>query len=156
MANITVKNIPADLYEHLKESAGANHRSINGEIIACIERAVGSRKIDVEAVLAEGSPVAREVEGTTDHRCGVDRGQERRTSMIVVDTNVISYFYLSGERSEQAQRALRKDPHWVAPWLWRSEFRNVLILYVRSRQLTLDGGARNHGQVAASDVRPGT
>ena len=51
MANITVKNIPADLYEHLKESAVANHRSINGEIIACIERAVGSPSIDVEAVL---------------------------------------------------------------------------------------------------------
>ena len=53
MANITVKNIPADLYEHLKASAGANHRSINGEIIACIERVVGSPKIDVEAVLEE-------------------------------------------------------------------------------------------------------
>jgi antitoxin FitA len=53
MANITVKNIPADLYEHLKESAGANHRSINGEIIACIERAVGSPRIDVEQVLAD-------------------------------------------------------------------------------------------------------
>ena len=37
MASITVKNIPADLYEHLKESAGANHRSLNGEIIACLE-----------------------------------------------------------------------------------------------------------------------
>jgi antitoxin FitA len=52
MATITVKNIPADLYEHLKESAGANHRSLNGEIIACIERAVGSHRIDPEAFLA--------------------------------------------------------------------------------------------------------
>jgi plasmid stability protein len=38
MASITVKNIPSDLYEQLKESAVANHRSLNGEIIACIER----------------------------------------------------------------------------------------------------------------------
>jgi len=52
MANITVKNIPPDLYGHLKESAVANHRSINGEIIACIERGVGSRAADPEAVLA--------------------------------------------------------------------------------------------------------
>ena len=63
MANITVKNIPADLYEHLKESAGANHRSINGEIIACIERAVGSRKIDVEAVLEEARRLREEIGG---------------------------------------------------------------------------------------------
>jgi len=58
--------------------------------------------------------------------------------MIVVDTNVISYFYLSGQRSEQAQRALAIDPQWIAPWLWRSEFRNVLILNVRLRHLTLE------------------
>ena len=35
----------------LKESAGANHRSIDREIIACIERAVGGERIDVEAIL---------------------------------------------------------------------------------------------------------
>lgn len=58
--------------------------------------------------------------------------------MIVVDTNIISYFYLRGDRSEQAYRARQKDPHWVAPWLWRSEFQNVLILCVRKRNLTLN------------------
>ena len=63
MANITVKNIPADLYEHLKESAGANHRSINGEIIACIERAVGSQRIDVEAILAEARQLREKWKG---------------------------------------------------------------------------------------------
>lgn len=57
--------------------------------------------------------------------------------MIVVDTNIISYFYLRGARSEQAQRALQKDPHWIAPLLWRSEFRNVLTLSIRGRHLTL-------------------
>ena len=58
--------------------------------------------------------------------------------MIVVDTNVISYFYLAGERSEQAQQAMQKDPEWAVPRLWRSEFRNVLVLQVRSRHLTLE------------------
>jgi len=57
--------------------------------------------------------------------------------MIVVDTNIIVYLYLSGERSEQAQRLLRKDPQWAAPLLWRSEFRNVLALYLRKRLLDL-------------------
>jgi predicted nucleic acid-binding protein len=56
--------------------------------------------------------------------------------MIVVDTNVIAYLYLTGERSGQAEQALRKDAEWAAPLLWRSEMRNVLAQYVRRKQLT--------------------
>ena len=52
MATITVKHIPDDLYQDLKRLAGANHRSINREVIACIERAVRGRRIDPEIVLA--------------------------------------------------------------------------------------------------------
>lgn len=52
MPTITVKNIPADLYERLKQSAAANRRSINSEIIVYIERAVRSRQIDPDAILA--------------------------------------------------------------------------------------------------------
>lgn len=58
--------------------------------------------------------------------------------MIVVDTNIISYFYISGDRSRQAERLLATDPHWNAPVLWRSEFRNVLSLYLRKSILQLD------------------
>ncbi len=52
MATITVKKIPDELYERLKQAAGANHRSINSEVIVCIERALGVRKDEVEAMLA--------------------------------------------------------------------------------------------------------
>jgi predicted nucleic acid-binding protein len=62
--------------------------------------------------------------------------------MIVADTNLIVYLLVTGERSTQAEQALRHDPHWAAPWLWRSEFRNVLALYVRSRYLALDAAQR--------------
>jgi predicted nucleic acid-binding protein len=51
--------------------------------------------------------------------------------MIVVDTNIIGYLFLTSERSRQAAQALRKDPHWAAPLLWRSEFLNVLTMYIR-------------------------
>jgi antitoxin FitA len=51
MATITVKNIPDDLYANLKQSAAANHRSINGEVISCIERSVSNRSRDPEAIL---------------------------------------------------------------------------------------------------------
>ena len=58
--------------------------------------------------------------------------------MIVVDTNVLAYLLLPGERTEQAERVFRRDPVWAAPRLWRSEFRNVLIVYMRRGLLALD------------------
>lgn len=51
MANFTVKNIPPDLYERLKKAADMNRRSINSEIIVCIEKSVQSRAIDSENFL---------------------------------------------------------------------------------------------------------
>lgn len=51
--------------------------------------------------------------------------------MIVVDTNVIAYLLLEGIRKEQADKVRATDPEWVAPLLWRSEFRNVLAIYMR-------------------------
>lgn len=44
MPTITVKNIPAELYEKLKESAKANRRSINSEIIICIEHVMNTQQ----------------------------------------------------------------------------------------------------------------
>ena len=58
--------------------------------------------------------------------------------MIVVDTNVLVYLLLPGERTEQAERVFRRDPVWAAPRLWRSEFRNVLAVYMRRGLLALD------------------
>jgi predicted nucleic acid-binding protein len=57
--------------------------------------------------------------------------------VIVVDTNVISYLMLKGERTSQAEAVFNKDSDWVAPYLWRSEFRNILALYLRKGYLTL-------------------
>ena len=47
--------------------------------------------------------------------------------MIVVDTNIIAYLHISGEFTPVAIQALEKDPHWIVPPLWQSEYRNVLI-----------------------------
>lgn len=51
MPTITVKNIPPETYARLKQAAQANHRSLNSEIIACIERAVSSQPFDPETTL---------------------------------------------------------------------------------------------------------
>lgn len=64
MGTITVnKNIPDDLYQLLKMRAAINRRSLNSEIIACIERSAHSRKIDSEEVLAD----ARRIRKFTSH-----------------------------------------------------------------------------------------
>ena len=57
--------------------------------------------------------------------------------MIVVDTNVIGYLFLSSEQSILAERTLKKDNEWGAPIIWRSEFRNVLTLYMRKNIIKL-------------------
>jgi len=62
--------------------------------------------------------------------------------MIVVDTNIIGYLYLSSDRSDQAEKALLIDSEWVAPILWRSEFRNVLAIYIRKNILMLEEAVR--------------
>jgi plasmid stability protein len=38
MASLTIKNIPGELYEQLKQAANAHHRSINSELIYCLEK----------------------------------------------------------------------------------------------------------------------
>jgi plasmid stability protein len=38
MASLTIKNIPDNLYEQLKYAANAHHRSINSELIVCLEK----------------------------------------------------------------------------------------------------------------------
>ncbi len=58
--------------------------------------------------------------------------------MIVVDTNIIAYLYISGDKSSQAEQLLTFDSLWNAPILWRSEFRSVLSQYLRKGILSLD------------------
>jgi plasmid stability protein len=53
MATVTVKNIPDDLYARLKSVAVMNRRSVNSEIVMCIDRAVVSRPIDPAKLLEE-------------------------------------------------------------------------------------------------------
>lgn len=56
--------------------------------------------------------------------------------MIVVDTNVLAYLYLPGEHTARAEALLEREPEWMAPVLWRSEFRNILAGYMRRGTLT--------------------
>ena len=58
--------------------------------------------------------------------------------MIVVDTNVICYRWMASPLSRAAERAWLKDPDWIAPMLWRSEFRSALAGALRHKLITAD------------------
>ena len=55
--------------------------------------------------------------------------------MIVVDVNTLAYLWIPGELTPLAESALARDPHWVSPILWRSEFRNILAGFLRRGDL---------------------
>jgi len=57
--------------------------------------------------------------------------------MIVVDSNILAYLWIPGEFSDLADEIYQKDSKWVAPFLWRSEFRNILAGYMRARGMDL-------------------
>ncbi|HLE66242.1 MAG TPA: type II toxin-antitoxin system VapC family toxin [Burkholderiales bacterium] len=66
--------------------------------------------------------------------------------MIVVDSNVVAYFWINGPLTETAQQVRAKDPEWHVPLLWRSELRSILTGYLRDG--TLD--AKQIAQVMAA------
>jgi predicted nucleic acid-binding protein len=80
--------------------------------------------------------------------------------VIVVDTNVIAYAVLPGERTRAAMALAEHDPDWVAPALWRRELRNVLATMMRVRQLSLGHAlaafAAAEALVTDSTVEPST
>ena len=56
--------------------------------------------------------------------------------MIVVDTNIIAYAVLEGEKNAWAGHLWERDNQWVVPALWRHEFLNVLVTTTRSGALS--------------------
>jgi len=52
MATMTIKKLPNDLYERLKVSAERHRRSINAEVIVCLERGLGVAAVHPEDLLA--------------------------------------------------------------------------------------------------------
>jgi plasmid stability protein len=53
MPAITVKNIPDNLYSQLKQSAKMHHRSINSELIVCLEKVLIPQKLSKHGLLAK-------------------------------------------------------------------------------------------------------
>lgn len=74
--------------------------------------------------------------------------------MIVVDTNVLAYAAIPGQSTVNALAALARDPGWVAPALWRSEIRNVLVLEIRFRGMSVGDALAAFGEAEALVTEP--
>ena len=61
MPNLTIKRIPDSLYHKLKERAERHHRSMNSEVIACLEQVLLPTQRDAEALIAEAEALNRKV-----------------------------------------------------------------------------------------------
>ena len=53
-------------------------------------------------------------------------------ALIVVDTNVICYALISGDKTDLALQVDKQDASWNVPLLWRHEFLNVLATSIRA------------------------
>lgn len=51
MATITIKDIPDSLHKALKKRSSMNRRSLNKEVISCLEEVVSPKKISVNDLL---------------------------------------------------------------------------------------------------------
>ncbi len=69
MPTLTLKNIPDFLYIQLKEAAQAHRRSMNSEILYCVEQTLGTHKIDI----SEHLEIARNLREKTIHHPLTDK-----------------------------------------------------------------------------------
>lgn len=78
MPSITIKNIPKSIYSKLKKQAEAQHRSMNSEIIACLERSVEPKRVSPDEVLRQARMMREKVRGSLsaeEIRDSIDQGR---------------------------------------------------------------------------------
>jgi len=67
MASITLKNIPDNLYDKLKMTANIHHRSINSEMIHCLELVLMPKTLAVNERLQRAKLIRSNINaGTID------------------------------------------------------------------------------------------
>jgi predicted nucleic acid-binding protein len=55
--------------------------------------------------------------------------------MIVIDTNILAAIWIRSEKTQIARNCIVKDPDWIMPTLWQSEFISVLTQYFKVNHL---------------------
>lgn len=68
----------------------------------------------------------------------------------MVDTNVIAYLLTDSANTSNAKNLINIDNEWHVPFLWRSEFLNVLTMQIRHSDLKQEEAYQKF--IAASDL----
>ncbi len=61
MPALTIKNIPDNLYDKLKKTAQSHHRSLNSEIIHCLETVLAPQKMEVSERLQRAQQLRAQI-----------------------------------------------------------------------------------------------
>ena len=109
MASFTLKNIPEPLLNRVRAAAELHHRSINGEILACLERSFGVA-LEPSELLERARQLRAKSKGPPLTWEEIQAAKVAGPPLIVVDTNVIAGLVLSAKRSDLAERLFEKDP----------------------------------------------
>jgi predicted nucleic acid-binding protein len=64
------------------------------------------------------------------------------TRVILVDTNILAYLMIEGDRTASAQELFERDSDWCSEGFVMVEFSNVIATYVRTGALRQAQGSR--------------
>jgi antitoxin FitA len=62
--NITIRDIPDEIYDKLKKQAELHQRSINSEVIFCLKQMVRSHRPDPDQVIARAKKLKQQAKGS--------------------------------------------------------------------------------------------
>lgn len=62
--------------------------------------------------------------------------------MVLVDTNILAYLMIEGDRTAAAQKLFERDSDWCSEAFVMVEFSNVIATYVRTGALTQSQGTK--------------
>ena len=63
-------------------------------------------------------------------------------SVVLIDTNILAYLMIEGDRTDAAQQLFKRDSDWCSEAFVMVEFSNVLATYVRAGALTQAQGSK--------------
>jgi hypothetical protein len=109
---------PDRVYRGLKKRAEAQRRSLNREVILCLERSVELEPFDSEEWLAKADRASEAGAARPDRR-PASRGEASRASVVVTPTSSRTCSAAASTRT--SPEVFLRDHEWSAPILWRSE-----------------------------------
>ncbi len=72
MATLTIRNLPDDVYQALRDRARRRKRSINREAIFQLETSIGTREVDIETELEEIREFRESLKGVYATEAGIN------------------------------------------------------------------------------------